>query len=193
MAGRVTRPATAYGRVAPHDDRDGDRGLAARPGRRGDRAPGGTLYPHLERVQQQVARLGASEVPQRVARTHAAYGTDGFDVRLLEPDDRPVLVALIGAEAEELVHRYGACDRDRTWDSLAATGLVWDRSTGDGERLDGDRLREFADLSIVNELDVAEQSPAYLDRHGAYFRRLTTSWEPLLSPAVAADARRVLG
>lgn len=164
-----------------------DRGAA------GIEHPGGTLYAHLERVQQRLARLGASEVLQRAARTHAAYGTDGFDVRLLGRDERPVLIALIGAEAEELVHRYGACDRDRTWDSLAATGLVWDRFTGDGERLDGDRLREFADLSIVNELDVAEQSPAFLDRHGAYVRRLATSWEPLLSPAVAADARRVLG
>jgi len=53
-------------------------------------------------------------------------------------------------------------------------------------------LRSFADLSLVNELDVAEHAPGFLDQHGTYFRRLTGAWSRTLSPSVVADARRVL-
>ena len=93
---------------------------------------------------------------------------------------------------ERAVYRYAACDRGRTWAELASTGRLWDRFTGAGEDLGPDELREFADLSLVNELDVAEHAPAFLDAHGEFFRRLTDTWAALLSPAVTAEARRVL-
>ena len=70
---------------------------------------------------------------------------------------------------------------------------MWDRFTGEPDEPAPDELRALADLSLVDELDVAEHSPAFLDRYGAFFRRLAASWESLLSPAVSADARRVLG
>jgi hypothetical protein len=155
--------------------------------------PGGTLYDHLERVQLALARLGAPTDVQLAGRAHAVYGTDGFDVRLLADDERPLLAGLIGSSAEALVHRYGRCDRDRTWGALASTGLVHDRVTGEAEQLDGAQLRDFADLSLVNELDVAEHAPGFLEQHGGYFRRLAEEWSPVLSPTVAAEARRVLG
>lgn len=155
--------------------------------------PGGTLHAHLERVQRTLARLGAARDVQLAGRAHAVYGTDGFDVRLLADDERALLAGVIGATAETLVHRYARCDRDRTWDGLAATGLVHDRVTGAAERLAGADLRHLADLSLVNELDVAEHAPGFLERHGAYFRGLAEAWSPVLSPAVTAEARRVLG
>ncbi|TYP86762.1 DUF6817 domain-containing protein [Blastococcus xanthinilyticus] len=155
--------------------------------------PGGTLAAHLERVQLLLARLGAGPDLQLAGRAHAVYGTDGFDVRLLADDERPLLVEIIGPAAEELVHRYGGCDRDRTWPDLAATGLVHDRRNGQAERLEGPQLRDFADLSLGNELDVAGHAPGFVEQHGGYFRRLTEAWAPVLSPAVLAEARRVLG
>ncbi|WP_346621939.1 DUF6817 domain-containing protein [Blastococcus montanus] len=155
--------------------------------------PGGTLYAHLERVQRLLARLGAATEVQLAGRAHAVYGTDGLAVRLLADDERPLLAGIIGAPAETLVHRYGRCGRDRTWADLASTGLVHDRRTGQAERLDGDELRDFADLSLVNELDVAAHAPGFVERHGGYFRHLAERWSPVLSPAVLAEARRVLG
>ena len=56
-----------------------------------------------------------------------------------------------------------------------------------------EEARAFAELSLVNELDVAEHSSGFLDRHGDYFRRLTVGWTPLLGTAVVEEARRVLG
>lgn len=155
--------------------------------------PGGTLGAHLERVERRLAALGLSRTVSLAGRAHAVYGTDGFDVRLLEEDERPLLARIIGADAEALVHRYGACDRRRTWSELPRTGRTWDRWTGTAEELDAGQVRDLADLCLVNEIDVAEHAPDVLERHGEYFRRLTGAWTPVLSPAVAAEAHAVFG
>jgi hypothetical protein len=111
---------------------------------------------------------------------------------LLDVVDRATLRDLIGAEAEELVYRYGGCDRGRTWRALPSTGLIWSRFTGNSAAPTPDELRAFADLSIVNELDVYERSPEIAAKAGDYFRSVFPTWEPITSPAVMADARRVL-
>jgi hypothetical protein len=154
---------------------------------------GGSLYAHLGRVADRLAGHGASEAECRAALTHAAYGTDGFPVVLLDVVDRAVLRALIGAEAEEMVYRYGGCDRGRTWRALPATGVIWNRFTGNSAAPTPAELRAFADLSIVNELDVYERSPEIAEKAGDYFRSVFPTWEPITSPAVMDDARRVLG
>lgn len=155
--------------------------------------PGGTLHAHLCRVQDRLAELGHGVDVQLAGLAHAVYGTDGFDVVLLDRADRAVLRELIGTDAEALVHLYGACDRRRTWRQLPATGAVVDRATGRTERLRSDQLTPFVDLSIVNELDVIEQDPAVAAEHGSYFREVFTSWAPLTSAPVAREVRRVLG
>lgn len=155
--------------------------------------PGGTLDAHLERVRVRLADLGASVDVQLAGRAHAAYGTDGFSVVLLSLDERPLLAGLIGEDAEALVYRYGACDRKRTWGELATTRRVHDRFTGSGETLSADEARAFAELSLVNELDIAEHAPGFLDQHRDLCRRLTADWTPLLGPAVLAEAARILG
>jgi hypothetical protein len=154
---------------------------------------GGSLYEHLGRVADRLAGHGASPAVCQAALTHAAYGTDGFPLVLQDVADRAVLRDLIGTEAEDIVYRYGGCDRDRTWRALPATRAIWSRFTGDRELPTADELRAFADLSIVNELDVYERSPEIAAKAGDYFRAVFPTWEPLASPAVMADARAVLG
>ncbi|WP_446211850.1 DUF6817 domain-containing protein [Micromonospora sp. IBSANI012] len=46
--------------------------------------PGGTLYGHLCRVQERLAALGSDVATQLAGLTHAVYGTDGFDLALLD-------------------------------------------------------------------------------------------------------------
>jgi hypothetical protein len=154
--------------------------------------PGGTLYAHLCRVQQRLAGLGAGPDLRLAGLTHATYGTDGFARGLLALPDRDSLRAVVGPAAENLVYLYGACDRDRTWPSLADSATVHDRFTGRPHRLDASQLIPLVDLSIVNELDVIEQNPAMLEKHGTYFRDLFTRWTAAASPAVIAEAQRVL-
>ena len=150
--------------------------------------PGGTLLAHLIRVHDWLEELGEPPHVCQAGLTHAVYGTDGFDVTLLELDERSVLTAMVGADAEKLVYRYGACDRSRTWRELAATGIVWDRFTGTSEQLTGAELTEFADLTAINELDVLAHSAEIERRHGDSLRALFVKWQPILSPAVARAA-----
>ena len=150
--------------------------------------PGGTLLAHLVRVHDWLAELGEPEHVCQAGLTHAVYGTDGFDVTLLELGERSVLVDMIGAQAEELVYRYGACDRSRTWRDLASTGVVWDRFTGTSEQLTGAELTEFADLTVINELDVLAHSAEIEREHGPALRALFVRWQPILSPAVVRAA-----
>jgi hypothetical protein len=155
--------------------------------------PGGTLYAHLSRVHDRLGRLGQGADVQLAGLAHAAYGTDGFDLVLLDPADRTTLRDIVGESAERLVHLYGACDRGRTWRRLPETGEVWNRFTHEVESPGPALLQPFADLSIVNELDVVEQDPAVGEKFGDYFRSLFTSWDQIASPQVTAEARRVLG
>ncbi|MFG1866638.1 DUF6817 domain-containing protein [Micromonospora arborensis] len=154
--------------------------------------PGGNLYAHLCRVSERLAVLGCGGDVQAAGLTHAVYGTDGFDLALVDRADRAVLRDLVGADAEELVYLYGACDRERTWRDLAKTGQVFDRFVGQVTTPDAAQLRSLVHLSIVNELDVIEHDPGMSDRHGAYFQELFDSWAPLASEQVIRDAQRVL-
>ena len=154
--------------------------------------PGGTLYAHLGRVHDRLVALGLDPDVARAGLTHAAFGTDGFDVALLPLTERATLRALIGVVAENLVYRYGACDRRRTWRTLASSRTIWDRFTGTASPAEPAELRPFVDLTIVNELDLLEQDGSAGERYGDYFGSLFGSWADLASPAVLDDARRLL-
>jgi hypothetical protein len=154
---------------------------------------GGTLYAHLCRVHDRMAAHGLARDVRLAGLTHAAYGTDGFDVALLDIAERRRLREVVGERAERLVYLYGGCDRGHTWRALAMTGVIRCRFTGTCESPPPAELRAFVDLSIVNELDVAEHDPAIAARYGDYFRDVFARWAPLASPAVLADAERVLG
>jgi hypothetical protein len=155
--------------------------------------PGGTLYAHVGRVHDRLAALGHDQDVCLAGLVHAAYGTDGFDRTLLDPGEREPLRALVGERVENLVHVYGGCDRSRTWDGFGPTRQVVDRWSGQATVLPESLATGFADLSIVNELDVSEQDPGIAARHGAYFRRVFASWRGVASDAVLAEAERVLG
>lgn len=154
--------------------------------------PGGTLFAHLCRVRDRLAAIGHDPDVQAAGLTHAAYGTDGFDLALLFWQERDTLRDLIGPNAEELVYLYAACDRDQSWPDLAVTHRITDRFTGAAVRLADWQLTPFVDLSIVNELDVLEHDPALLAAHRDYFTGLFAAWSPITSPAVATEVRRLL-
>lgn len=122
--------------------------------------PGGTLYTHLRRVHALTADWNATPRTRLAALSHATYGTDGFAHPLLPPTDRDRLRAVIGADAESLVHLYGACEREPTYRLLGQDPLpITDRFTGTQLTLRDHDLHDFALLTIANELDVARNAP----------------------------------
>ncbi|MFI6325959.1 alpha/beta fold hydrolase [Nonomuraea sp. NPDC050556] len=100
--------------------------------------PGGTLLAHLRRVHALTVEWNASPRVRLAAICHATYGTAGFPHALLPIEDRQRLQDVIGTDAEALVHLYGTHDR--------------------AEPLPATDRRDFAVLTIANELDVARHA-----------------------------------
>ncbi|WP_432251474.1 DUF6817 domain-containing protein [Streptomyces sp. HNM1019] len=155
--------------------------------------PGGTLLAHLQRVRARLAAWGARPELQLAGLCHAFYGTDGFPVTLLPLDRRGELAAVIGTEAEAIVHLYASCDRKATYPALGAPGAVFhDRFTGRAHTPEPRQLRDFAELTAANELDLARRDPALRERYGPQLLALLTRVRPLLSRAAWLDGHAIL-
>jgi hypothetical protein len=154
--------------------------------------PGGTLLEHLQRVADRLARHGGEEDLCLAGLTHAAYSTDGFDVRMLTLSERALLASVIGEDAEGLVYAYAACDRKLSWERLAVDRVIHDRWTGELLRPSPQALGEFTDLTVVNELDVVEHAPQIRAGFAGELLRLCRAWAGLCSSGVLADAEEVL-
>jgi hypothetical protein len=149
--------------------------------------PGGTLLQHLRRVAACLASWHASSPLRAAGYCHASYGTDGFDTPLMSLSDRPVLQGLIGPEAERLVYIYASCDRAAIYPRLDGTPAVnfRDRFRGEFVALANQELRAFAELTVVNELDVLKHNSELAARHGRSLASLFQRMRPLLSPSAA--------
>ncbi|WP_327066130.1 hypothetical protein OG500_09775 [Kitasatospora sp. NBC_01250] len=158
--------------------------------------PGGTLLAHLERVRAMLAAWGARPELQSAGLCHAAYGTDGFAVALLAPQGpgRAELVRRIGPAAEEIVYRYASCDRKASYAALPrADGAFHDRFTGTAFVPSPAQRRDFAELTVANELDLLLISPEIRARWGEALGRLFTSLRPLLSAPAWHAVTQALG
>ena len=155
--------------------------LASR-GAAGITHPGGTLLAHLERVGALLGQWGARPVVRSAGFCHAWYGTDGFDVVLGDLAFRDELGALIGEEAEQLVYFYASCDRRFSYPQLGQlAGSFRDRFTGTVLCPSVTTRRDFAELTVANELDIVAVNPRSRARYGAQLLDLFTSWKDLLS------------
>jgi hypothetical protein len=117
--------------------------------------PGGTLLAHLERVHDLLHGWGARPALALAGLSHAFYGTDGFPIALVPPHQRTELARGISGEAEAIVYRYCSCDRASTYPGLARTPVSFrDRFTGATTTPSDPELRDFAELTAANELDL---------------------------------------
>lgn len=158
---------------------------------------GGTLLTHLLRVEGLLASWGARPVLRTAALCHAFYGTDGLPLVLLELSERDRLAGAIGTEAEELVYFYASCDRKASYPTLAAPDgaavTFRDRFTGAEFTPSPQRRRDFAELTVANELDLAKVNDSFRERNGAALLELFTRWAPLLSEPARREVTAVLG
>ncbi|MFI6038765.1 DUF6817 domain-containing protein [Streptomyces sp. NPDC051315] len=155
--------------------------------------PGGTLLAHLRRVRSRLAGWEARPALRIAGLCHAFYGTDGFPEPLLPLARRAELAHVIGREAEEIVYFYASCDRRATYPTLAGPAPCFhDRFSGVRWSPAPHMLRDFADLTAANELDLAEHDPAFRERCGPDLLALFTRLRPLLSRAAWDECRRVL-
>lgn len=145
--------------------------------------PGGTLLAHLERVHALLGQWAARPALRRAGLCHAFYGTDGFAAALGDPSRRDELASMVGEEAECLVYVYASCDRRFSYPYLAeSAGPFKDRFTGTVLRPPLALRRDFAELTVANELDIVAVNPDLRLQAGPVLLRLFVSWKNLLSP-----------
>ena len=117
----------------------------------------GTLLEHLMATEELLASWGSSEELCLAGLCHAASGTDGFAPSLVPWEDRTVLARVVGGDVEESVYFYASCDRSFLYPQLWRTGPVCfrDRFLDQTFEPADAALRDFIDLTLANELDVA--------------------------------------
>lgn len=143
----------------------------------------GSLEAHLKGTAKLLADWGASETLQVAGLFHAAYGTAGFDERMVALKQRKGIAKLLGEPEEALVYLYCSCDRDFVFPQFAHTEVIKfkDRFTGQIFPLDENSARLFCELTVANELELVTASEAFKTQYGAALLTLFDSMQRYLS------------
>lgn len=155
----------------------------------------GNLIDHLQGTKELLSSWSASQTLQDAGLYHAAYGTAGFETQLVAPEQRKKIAQIVGAQAEEIVYQYCACDRDYFWPQLGlvAKPIFRNRFTQETYPLNSGLLKDFCELTVANELEIARASSDFIAKHGRGLLKLFTRMAPLLSSGANRAVTRVLG
>lgn len=155
----------------------------------------GSLIEHLNGTKEILARWGGSQMLQDAGLYHAAYGTAGFEESLASTDQREKIAAIIGAEAEEIVYQYCACDRQVFFANLGQSPdpLFKNRFTGESYHLAETMLRDFCELTAANEIEIAIDNPDFIEEHGASLAGIIRDMTPYLSVTAKERGTEVFG
>jgi hypothetical protein len=127
----------------------------------------GSLAPHLLRTASLLQRWGNRPALCLAGLYHAVYGTDGIRGSLVALDHRGAIAEIIGSDAEYIAYLYGACDRDAFHPRIGtSTSLQFvDRFTLSEYPIQNAALRDFCELTLANELELAQSSDAFFIKH----------------------------
>lgn len=154
----------------------------------------GTLEQHLHGTERLLRQWGNRDGVCVAGLFHTIYGTDGIDGCLTSIDARDEVAGMIGREAEALVYLYGSCDRERFHPRIG-TGIqnrFVDRFAGREYVIGDAMLRDFCEITVANELDLALGNPAFARRHAGDLLALFGRMHGLISHAAECAAGDVL-
>jgi len=156
--------------------------------------PNGSLERHLRATARLLRRWGNRDAVCLAGLYHAVYGTAGIRGALVGLDARAATIDVIGVEAEGLVYLYGACDRDGFHPRIgtAMQRLFVDRFARAEYAIDACRLRDFCEITVANELELARRSAAFRARHARALMELVERMQGLISDSAYAAARAAL-
>lgn len=154
----------------------------------------GTLEPHLRGTERLLRRWGNREAVCIAGLYHAVYGTDGITGRLVGLDARAAIAAVIGTEAERLTYVYGACDRERFHPRIGTPlqNRFVDRFTKSECAITDAVLRDFCEITVANELELALGNADFRRRHSKTLAELVGRMDGLISTDARDAASEVL-
>jgi hypothetical protein len=152
----------------------------------------GSLALHLRGTEALLRRWGNREAVCLAGLYHAVYGTAGIRGSLASLAMRGTIAHVIGAEAEALAYLYGACERDAFHRRIGtARGLLFaDRFTASEYPITESQLRDFCELTLANELELALASERFRLGHRAELSELVDRMERLVSDAALLACKR---
>jgi uncharacterized protein DUF6817 len=155
----------------------------------------GSLATHLHGTETLLRRWGSREALCLAGLYHAVYGTDGIVGSLTSVGARKRIAELIGEEAERIAYLYGACARDAFHPRIGAPDELRfaDRFIGAEYPIDPSLLRDFCELTVANELELAFGNGPFRAKHRASLRDLFDRMAPHLSEPARTAYRRRLG
>ncbi|WP_255991005.1 DUF6817 domain-containing protein [Chitinolyticbacter albus] len=154
----------------------------------------GSLEYHLEGTAELLRSWGASDAICIAGLFHAVYSTDGFPLELISLDLRDKISDLIGAESEELVYLYCACDRDVFYSQIGydKQNLLPNRFTQEKVLIKNHQLCALCEITFANELQIADGNPAFINQYGEELRSLFERMHGLVSTGAFKKYKEVL-
>ena len=155
----------------------------------------GSLASHLRRTEALLRRFGSRDALCLAGLYHAVYGTDGIRGCLADLRERDSIASIIGREAERIVYAYCACARALFHPRIGtpAQQRFADRFTGTEYPISEQALRDFCELTLANELELATSSAAFRAAYGAELAGFFERMRDLVSRAAFAAYRATLG
>jgi uncharacterized protein DUF6817 len=154
----------------------------------------GTLAAHLRRTEDLLRSWGSRDALCLAGLYHAVYGTAGIRDKLLDVSERQSIADVIGAEAEAIAYLYAGCDRAR-YHPRIGTPAQWqfaDRFTGAEHAISAASLRDFCELTVANEVELATTSERFRRRYRTELCVFFDRMHGLISEAAVAAYRRTL-
>ncbi|MBD3671215.1 MAG: hypothetical protein HUJ29_10610 [Gammaproteobacteria bacterium] len=145
--------------------------------------PSGTLLSHLRSTAALLEQWQAPTPLCKAGLYHAIYGTGGFPSSLISMGLRGAVAEQLGEITERIVYLYCACDRDSVWPQFGQDKPIQFRERFSGKIIPVTEydLTSFCELTAANEVEIAQNNPDFITRHGAELHKLFTDMKPYLS------------
>ena len=155
----------------------------------------GSLAAHLHGTEALLRRWGSREALCLAGLYHAVYGTDGIVGSLASIGARKRIAELIGEESERIAYLYGACARDTFHPRIGAPDELRfaDRFTRTEYPIEPSLLRDFCELTVANELELAFGNAPFRAKHRTTLRDLFDRMARHLSEPARTAYRKRLG
>jgi len=155
----------------------------------------GPLLKHLNATAELLKQWGANQTLCDAGLYHAAYGTAGFDTHIVSLNSRKEIANIIGAEAEAIVYLYCSCDRDFVFSQIGLSPIIRfkDRFVDEVFDLTPEQAKQFCELTVANELELAISSKEFLNTHGKGLLNLFAKFSPFITDDANNSIFTILG
>lgn len=154
----------------------------------------GSLFEHLKGTYFLLQSWGAGQELCLAGPYHALYGTSGFNNQLISHNERNKAQTILPKKVEHIVYTYCACNRDAFWPQIGSASplIFFNRFTNDQYELTLKELRQFCELTVANELEIAKSNTVFIKKYGPSLTELFNRMEPFITKNASLSYKKIL-